>query len=130
MRWRFWRRLGACSTIVEGYHQDIAGNTDPPGAKCALTRQGFEIARIEPSPGTAHIEKTKHDITITCQKDGFKETTYLNKSGAAAATFGNILAGGGIGWAIDSASGSDNKYDSPVDIKLAPLATAESAPAK
>ncbi len=29
--------------------------------------------------------------------------------------------GGGIGWAIDSASGADNKYTSPVNITLVPL---------
>jgi len=43
---------------------------------------------------------------------------YLNHSGAAGATFGNIVAGGLIGWGVDSATGSDNKYDSPVNITL------------
>ena len=31
-----------------------------------------------------------------------------------------IILGGGIGWAIDSARGADNKYDSPINITLAP----------
>ena len=51
---------------------------------------------------------------------GYQKATYHNKSGAAAATFGNIVLGGGIGWAVDSASGADNKYTSPVNITLAP----------
>lgn len=42
----------------------------------------------------------------------------MNHSGSAGATFGNIVAGGLIGWGIDSASGSDNKYDSPVNMTL------------
>jgi hypothetical protein len=45
----------------------------------------------------------------------------MNKSGAAGATFGNIVLGGGIGWAVDSATGSDNKYDSPVNLSMVPL---------
>jgi hypothetical protein len=42
----------------------------------------------------------------------------MNKSSSAGATFGNIVAGGLIGWGVDSATGSDNKYDSPVNITL------------
>jgi hypothetical protein len=48
--------------------------------------------------------------------------TFYNHSGAAGATFGNILLGGGIGWAIDSATGSDNKYESPINMTLIPNA--------
>ena len=57
---------------------------------------------------------------IRCNKDGYQEATYLNHSGSAGATFGNIVLGGGIGWAVDSAAGADNKYDSPVNITLVP----------
>jgi len=35
----------------------------------------------------------------------------------------NIILGGGIGWAIDSASGADNKYESPITITLVPQQT-------
>jgi hypothetical protein len=45
-------------------------------------------------------------------------------------TFGNIVVGGGIGWAIDSSTGSDNKYTSPVNISMVPeQASAAPAPA-
>ena len=111
----------ACSSIIEGTHQEIAIATNPPGAACTLKRQEIVIATVSPTPGSAKIEKTKYDIVITCDKDGFQEATLLDKSGAAAATFGNILAGGGIGWAIDSAAGADNKYDSPVTLTLEPV---------
>lgn len=50
----------------------------------------------------------------------FYQSTYLNHSGVAGATVGNIILGGGIGWAIDSAAGADNKYDTPVNITLIP----------
>jgi hypothetical protein len=67
------------------------------------------------------IKKTKNDITVECEKAGFTKASYLNHSGAAGATLGNIIAGGGIGWAVDSASGADNKYDPVMNITLVPV---------
>lgn len=122
--------LAGCSSIIEGTSQEIAVNTNPAGADCGLYRQGAKISEIPSTPGAALIKKTKHDMTILCVKDGYQQATYLNHSGSAGATFGNIVLGGGIGWAIDSASGADNKYDSPVNITLVPNAPAPSADAK
>ncbi|MGD9649654.1 MAG: hypothetical protein AB7G80_09600 [Dongiaceae bacterium] len=112
--------LGGCSSIIEGTSQEIMINTNPEGANCALNREGHTIARVNPTPGAVTIKKDKHDITIVCTKKGYQQSTYINHSGAAGATVGNIILGGGIGWAIDSASGADNKYDSPVNMTLIP----------
>ena len=117
--------LSGCSSIIEGTSQEITVNTNPSGAECSLEREGISIARVNPTPGAVTIKKTKHDITIVCKKPGYQDATYLNNSGAAGATFGNIVAGGGIGWAIDSASGADNKYDSPVNITMVPVSHEE-----
>jgi hypothetical protein len=113
--------LCGCSSIIEGRSQEIVINTNPAGANCTLLRNGSPIGTVSPTPSAVLIEKTKYDILVKCNKEGFQEATYMNKSGAAEATFGNIVLGGGIGWAIDSATGSDNKYDSPVNISLVPL---------
>ncbi len=110
--------MSGCSTIIEGRSQTIMVNTNPPGASCSLIRKGESLARIESTPGSAYVEKTKYDITVICSKQGYEDASYLNHSGVAGATVGNILAGGLIGWAVDSASGADNKYDSPVNITL------------
>lgn len=120
--------LAACSSVIEGTSQEIVINTNPAGANCDLIREGISIARVSPTPGAATIKKTKHDITIKCMMPEYQEATYFNKSAAAGATFGNIILGGGIGWAIDSASGADNKYDSPVNITMVPI-LAPAAPA-
>ncbi|MDP9195655.1 MAG: hypothetical protein M3O22_02630 [Pseudomonadota bacterium] len=111
--------LSACSTIVEGRSQQLYVNTNPAGAECDLTRQGMSIGRVNPTPGAIMVEKTKHDITVTCKKSGYQTATYINKSDVAGATVGNVILGGGIGWAIDSATGSDNKYETPMNITLA-----------
>ncbi|MDE1172263.1 MAG: hypothetical protein PW790_01040 [Parvibaculaceae bacterium] len=122
--------LSGCSSIIEGTSQEIVINTTPEGADCALYREGIAIGRVSETPGAATVKKTKDDITIKCNKDGYQETTYMNNSGAAGATFGNIVAGGGIGWAIDSASGADNKYDSPVNLSLVKQAETDSKAAE
>jgi hypothetical protein len=112
--------LSGCSSIIEGRSQQLMVNTNPPGADCGLYRQGVRIATIQNAPGSTLIEKSKHDIWMVCVKQGYQQATYYNHSGVAGATLGNIILGGGIGWAIDSATGADNKYDSPVNITLVP----------
>jgi len=114
--------LGACSTIIEGRSQQILLNSNPAGADCGLYRQNLRIGMVQNTPGVVLVEKTKHDIWVVCVKPGYQMASYYNKSGAAGATFGNIILGGGIGWAIDSASGADNKYDSTVNMTLLPNA--------
>lgn len=110
--------LPACSSIIEGTSQEVLINTNPSGADCSVEREGVSIGRVDPTPGAVTIKKTKYDITIRCNKDGFEEATFIDHSGSAGATFGNIVAGGVIGWGIDSAAGADNKYDSPVNITM------------
>jgi hypothetical protein len=116
--------LCGCSSIIEGRSQEIVINTNPSGATCTLVRNDMPVGTVAATPSAILIEKTKYDITVKCNKDGYQEATYFDKSGAAGATVGNIILGGGIGWAIDSATGSDNKYDSPLNITLVPEETA------
>ena len=112
--------LSGCASIVEGRSQQMTVNTNPNGASCVFMRQGLPVATVEPTPNSVYIEKNKYDITVECSKDGYQKATYFNHSGTAGATWGNIVLGGLIGWGIDSASGSDNKYESPMNISLVP----------
>lgn len=120
--------LAGCSSIVSGTSQTLTINTNPPGADCKLTRNDIVIGRVNPTPGGIVVQKTKHNITVACVKDGYQEATYVNKSGIEGATFGNIVLGGGIGWAIDSASGADNKYDEVMNLTLVPTEVQPQAP--
>lgn len=114
-----------CATIFEGKSQQIVVNTNPTGADCGLYRQSLRIGTIQNAPGSTLIEKNKYDIWIVCAKAGYQQATYFNHSGVAGATVADVLGGivtGGIAWGIDSASGADNKYDSPVNMTLVPNA--------
>ena len=109
--------LTACASIIQGHSQTITFNSNPPGANCILTREGLTIGNVM-TPGGVYIDKTKNNIQVVCTKEGYDDSTALIKSGSEGATWGNIILGGGIGWAIDSASGSDNHYDDVVNVYL------------
>ena len=122
--------LTGCSSIMDGSSQQITVKTTPPGAACQLIRAGEVIASIPETPGGVAVKKTKEDIVVMCKKDGHEETSHTLKSGIQGSVFGNILAGGVIGWAVDSASGADNKYDDVVDIALVPKGYSSIGPEK
>lgn len=115
--------LGSCSSIIQGTDQSIIVNTNPPEATCSLERQGEDIGAVLSTPGSVTVSKTKHDITISCEKDGFDTATFINDSGwesgsGAAGIALDVLLTFGISSVIDSATGADNKYQSPVNITM------------
>lgn len=118
--------LFGCSAIVQGTDQDITMNTNPPGASCVLEREGKQIGTVANTPGSVNVSKTKHDITITCDKEGYQTATYINDSGwesgsGAAGIALDVILTLGISSAVDSATGADNRYESPVNMSLIPL---------
>ncbi|HVZ27743.1 MAG TPA: hypothetical protein VG798_03725 [Rhizomicrobium sp.] len=127
--------LQGCAAVFDGTSQSIMVSTNPPGASCSFERKGATVGMISSTPLSITVKKTKDDITIRCNKEGYEETTYLNHSGVAGATYADVVGGvltGGIAWGIDSASGADNKYDGTVNITLLPKGSKQAAadPAK
>ena len=113
-----------CATILAGKTQNLTIATNPAGASCELTREGRVVGSVSPTPGAIMVNKTKHDISVVCKKDGYEEATGFLESGTEGATFANIAAGGLIGWGIDSASGADNKYPEVTTITMQPVIAA------
>jgi hypothetical protein len=112
--------LAGCASISHGTTQQIAVTTEPPGATCTLSRQALSIATIAETPGMALVQRDKRDILASCSKPGYQTAIRTLHSGVADSSFGNILAGGLIGVAIDSANGADNEYPASVSIPLMP----------
>ena len=110
--------LTSCASIVEGTSQTLTVNTSPEGANCLFLREGRTIGEISKTPGSVVVQKTKHDITVECTKSGYQKVSFINESGSEGATWGNVILGGGVGWAIDSASGADNEYTEVMNITL------------
>ena len=109
--------LSGCATIVDGSTQSMSVSTTPvQGAACTLTNT--EGTWYLTSPGSVTVHKTKNDLTVSCTKDGFQNGSQVAVSKFGGATFGNIVAGGGIGAIVDAASGANYYYDSPMIIPL------------
>jgi hypothetical protein len=110
-----------CATIIEGSSQSIAIATSPPGANCQVDRQGLHLGTVAPTPGSLHLDKSKNDITVSCTKDGYQPASIAQSPRFGGTTFGNIVAGGIVGVAIDAASGANYSYPQEVRLDLAPL---------
>jgi hypothetical protein len=122
--------LGGCAAIVTGSHQELAINTTPAGADCAIERDGASIGKIQSTPGTAMIERTKADLTIVCRKAGYQQASSVVKSGLEPWTYGNLVLGHVVGVGVDMASGSWNKYQSPTNLTLQSLSGQIEAPSR
>jgi hypothetical protein len=113
--------LSACGTIVEGTSQTIAVTSSPSGAVCDLQRDGRSISTVMATPAVVRVDKTKDDILVNCALTGYSPASQNLHSGVSAGVFGNIIAGGVIGWGVDSATGADNEYPSSASVNLVPL---------
>lgn len=113
--------LAGCSSILDNRTQDISVATEPASAHCRLLRSGSVIADIAETPGQVTIRKSPHDIVIVCDKEGYQQTSYIDEADVSSETVGSSIIGGGLGWAIDSTTGTANQYEGKVLIKLVPV---------
>lgn len=113
--------LPGCATIMEGSSQSVSIETTPTGALCNVDRQGSHLGTVADTPGSLRLDKSKNDITITCTKDGYQKTSITESPKFVGTTFGNIIAGGVIGVAVDAASGANYEYPGNVHLDLATM---------
>jgi len=113
--------LPACASIVEGSTQSISVSTTPKnGAECKLVND-VGTWYVGQTPGSVSVKRSASAIKATCAHDT------LSLSGSAVAesrtkglAWGNVLAGGIIGGAVDMSTGA--AYDYPPEI-VVPLKT-------
>jgi hypothetical protein len=120
--------LPACATLVSGTDQTVTVSTTPSGASCTLDRVGERVGAVPATPGSLRVDKSVHDHTVTCSKEGFETASATHASKFNGATFGNLLAGGVIGLAIDASSGANFTYPSDIRLQLAALPPAPLPP--
>ena len=113
--------LPGCATIVGGSNQNLTVSTNPAGAQCTVSRAGTVLGMVNPTPGSVRIDKSKNDLSVTCQKDGFQAATISQTASFGGATFGNLLLGGGVGFIVDAASGANYSYPAEVKLDMAPV---------
>ena len=112
--------LSACATVTSGTDHTLLVESDPAGATCALQRDGANIGAVNPTPGSVRISKSRHDITVNCERADHEATSSTVTAGFQAMTLGNVLIGGVIGLAADLASGAAITYPESVKVVLWP----------
>lgn len=114
--------LSACATVLNGTNIDYPVTTDPDGASVVFLN-GITCE----SPCEIELRR-KSDTRIDISKEGFEPTYVLVQSRLAGSTFGNILAGGIVGAAVDGGNGASNTLaPRPLFVRLAPLGSGEAA---
>ena len=110
--------LSACSTITRGTTQAVAINT--PGvekAECELKSEGIGVKSVV-SPATIVLDKSQHNIEVTCRKKCFNEGKGVIASTTDEMTAGNLIVGGVVGLAVDATSGAMNQYAPQIEIAM------------
>ena len=116
----------SCASVVSGTHQSVTVFSKPETSQCHVSQGDNTVSYIPRTPYSVSVDRTKEDITVECQKPGYETTTVTNKSGVEPWTYGNAglalfgVVPGLAGWGIDSALGSDNKYQKSTTVVLPP----------
>jgi hypothetical protein len=112
--------LSGCASITGSKNQAINITTTcdlspMSGANCSLTNDsGIWYTK---TPAALFIRKSTGDLVVTCKKDDM-QASFTYKSVATTGMWGNILAGGVIGAAVDSGSGAGFDYPNPMNINF------------
>jgi hypothetical protein len=85
------------------------------GARCNLKNDKGEW--FVTTPGSVTIRKAYGDLSIDCKKDQAMGTRVF-KSVNETAVWGNLLAGGIVGYAVDAGTGAGFSYPSSMSVEL------------
>jgi hypothetical protein len=91
-------------------------NNEIEGALCSLVNNRGSWSLT--TPGSALVHKSYGDMVVTCKKEGYVtgHVTLVSKNNAEI--WGNIIAGGLVGYAIDISTGSGFNYKTNIKIKM------------
>jgi hypothetical protein len=109
--------LAGCASITHGTSQSIAVDSNPRGASCTLNN-GNGTYYIKETPASVTVQRSASALTVTCDKDGGYHGAATSDSHTKAMAFGNIIAGGIIGGAVDAGTGAAYDYPPSVFVNL------------
>jgi hypothetical protein len=108
-----------CASLIKGSSQSIPVSSDPSAADILLDGK-----LVGQTPKTLAL-KRENNYLITIQKTGFEQQSVAVVKNIGGAVWGNVLAGGLVGWGVDAASGAQyNLLPASVSVKLVPVNTA------
>lgn len=115
--------LTGCASITGNKVQPLTvtttyDNKEIAGVSCTLSNDAGNWAVT--TPGTATVNKSTAALVINCKQDTLIGNSSLESS-ANLNVWGNILAGGVIGYVVDRQTGAGFDYPSTVAIDLRPV---------
>lgn len=108
-----------CASITGSKNQPVSVTAiceaeQVQGASCTVTND--KSVSYATTPGTAFVQKSMGDLSVTCIKDKMNSNPSIVRSSSNANIWGNILLGGPIGAAIDAGTGAG--FDYPVAVNV------------
>ena len=112
--------LTGCASIAGEKMQPVSvktvyDNTEIAGIGCTLSNDAGSW--FVTSPGSVTVHKSTGDMAVDCKKDFYAGNQTL-VSKANGAVWGNVIAGGGIGYLVDRNTGAGFDYPGTVTIML------------
>lgn len=108
----------ACASITTGTTQPVAVDTTPiQQATCTLQNEKGQWTVIR-TPGAATVSKAYGPLSVQCRSEAGHAGSSSVNSTTAGAAFGNIIAGGIVGAAVDMGSGAAYQYPAQVVVAM------------
>ena len=112
--------MTGCASITGSRNQPVSVTCTSEGkpvngANCSLMNDKGQW--FVTTPGTVMLQKAYGDLAITCKKDDATGAATF-KSASEGAVWGNVIAGGLIGYAVDASSGAGFSYPQSMNVNL------------
>jgi len=113
--------MTGCASITGSKLQPVSVQTvleskEVTGVGCTLTNDAGKW--FVTSPGSVTINKSTGDLAVDCRKDDALVGNSIVVSKSNGAVWGNILAGGGIGYIVDRQTGAGFDYPPTITVML------------
>jgi len=113
--------LSGCASIVDGSNQVLSiqttlGSYDVAGASCKLDNNKGEW--YVKTPGAVTVHRSYDPLNVRCEKDGVGPGITTAQSSTKGMAYGNILAGGIIGAAVDMGTGAAYDYPALITVEM------------
>jgi hypothetical protein len=119
--------LSGCASIVDGSHQVLSVIT-PNVQKASCTMTNNKGTFYVTTPGTVTVHRSYDPLHVDCTKTGYEDALITVKSSTKGMAFGNILAGGIIGAAVDMGTGAAYDYPQKIVVPMRLAGTPAPAP--
>jgi len=112
----FTLALTGCASITQGTNQVISFSIDPTEAKCSIVgSDGATMGSVTGRSNLFQVSKSKNDLIVNCQADGYEQkTTRIVSSTQAAGVIGVVIDFG----IVDMLTGAMWKYPDHVSIAM------------